>query len=278
MRFKESGRFYGSAVLAGALLMAVRLPGQVTAPRPRVVIGPADAGVLIPSVNAKRGEKSDSAMAVLNAAAASLSALEKYDIECKGMLYRGGSSNAEPVPVTFVIAGNGSFRMIISEKNGVHEVRSSGNLKVAKRADGGMTPEEKSEFGEAMAIPYSLGSITRRVDLAAADQGDRVVEGQPSRAVALTLFSNGNGTQETASLFFLKETPQLAKFVRVRKSLGYRPTESLEIVTYRDYRPVDSVIAPFEFEFSEDGQVISTLRVSSASLIARNDDSYFRFE
>jgi hypothetical protein len=236
-----------------------------------------DSGIPIPIANNSPGEKAPSALALLKAAAKASDLQDSGDIECKGTMIRNKGINTDEVPITFVIGPHGRYQMTLSEMGGTHEVRATATSAKAQRKDGTRIRVDVSEFGLPLALPMQIAEIIRRADLSVREDEEQVLDGEVTRVLTATLFPTRHGEPTTASFYFDKATSQLRKVAMLTKTRGYRPLESIEVTSYRSYKTVSGKLVPFEYEVTQNGQVVSAVHLVSASVTTRHESSFFKY-
>lgn len=271
-------RLFPSFVIA-AILIAVSVTAfaQGRESLPQVISGPRNSGIPIPVANHTPGEKPPAALSLLNAAAKVSDILKHGDIECKGTMIRNGGSDADRIPITFVIGLHGRFEMTLSEKGGMHSVRVTGMDGQAQRKNGTRVRVDVSEFGPPLALPMRIAEIAGRAYMSLREDEEQMIDGETVRVLTATLFPSRPGESATASLYFDKATSQLRKVAMLTKTRGYRPLESFEITSYRNYKSIDGIPVPFEYELTRDGQVAFTVHVDIASFTTQHEDSFFTY-
>jgi len=266
-------------LFAGAIVIVVSATSgaQGRASIPRVLSGPKDSAIPVPVANDSPGEKAPSALALLKTAATASDLQNSGDIECKGTMVRSTDTDADRIPITFVIGPHRRFQMKLTEKGGTHEVRAVGTGAKAQRKDGTRIRVDVSEFGLQLALPMQIAEIVGRADLSVRENEEQILDGEVTRVLTATLFPTGPGEATTASFYFDKATSQLRKVAMLTRTRGYRPLESLEVASYRSYKSVGGTLVPFEYEVTRDGQVVFSVHLDSASVTARHEDSFFKY-
>lgn len=262
--------------LAVLLCLCSTTSSQQMKEKRRTFFGPSDQDIPYPSQEGKPGERDFGAMEEIKAATASSIVAENSALDMKGTLTIGPKDNAQELAVSIAIETDLRFRLDIEKDSGTQTSRINGNIGQVKQ--GKNTPQalEDIAFVSPFSLPMLLPQIADRKDAAVVDDGVVQIGNQSLHKLTITLFQTRFGP-DAACFYFDPRTHTLQKGAFLEHSVGNRTITYLTVVSYGEYRKEQDLLLPHWYSQTMDGQPVMTILVTSASIAARHDTSFFSF-
>ncbi len=197
-----------------------------------------------------------------------------------GQITFGASSTA--YSVTLSNFGPRAFRLDVTTPKGISSTRINGFVGKVQESDGTTTAMATDNclaglfsFELVRATPLSSPTLTLT------DGGTSTIEGVVLHRVTLERATMGHNPttkqRQTVAvdLYFDPSTHLLVKS-RAPVDIG-RNVRLVSDVTYGDYRPVGTVMVPFHFAETIDGQQYRSLQLSAVTLVPTLDSTLFTF-
>jgi hypothetical protein len=281
MKVLNAPRLASPCVLFLGLLLLLVLPNTVTAQQlnahRKTFIGPYDSEYSEPVAEGKIGEKDAAAMAEIKQSVAAVALPEREGIDAHGLLTSGSAKSEQQFPASIAIENDGRFRMDVQKPGGVFSIRLIGHDGRARRETGVTDTLNDIDFGNPLSMPSQLLEIANRKDAAVVDDGLVVIGDYRMHKVTVTLFHPQLGDPVAASFYFDSVNHLLQKSALVNHSATSSSLKYLRVVTYGSYGMEKAVMFPHEYSETVNGQLIMTLKITSANLTSRRNDSYFTF-
>jgi hypothetical protein len=239
--------------------------------------GPYDSEYPYPAIEGKSGQKDAVALARIEQATKLTSIPDGMGLQMQALLKKGSEKVGQQASAAVTIEHPRLFRMDVEENGGTRSLRIVGENGQVKRATGSVEPLDQLDFGELLTLPSHLFELASRKDAAVTDDGPVTVGDLRLDKMTITLFKSKSGKPISMSLYFDSGTHLLKKSVVTRYSAMNPYLESLKVATYDDYRAVESLMVPYKFSETANGQPMISITVNSASLAARHDESFFKF-
>ena len=278
MKHFSCNSFPGRA-LSLQLLGICMVAGKAQQPKHplRTIYGSTDADIQIPLPEGIPGQKDPSALsAVTDYINQSLSPKDK-EIDVVGVLTLGSGNGQERLPVSFAIASGNKFRLDVMGGHGLRSFRINGSEGHIQEPDQKAVGLGDSEGLDPLAFPMALLDLVHRKDSSLVDDGIATIDEQKLHKLTITLFSTRLGKPIGVALYFNTGDHTLRKSAVIEHSRGDDSLKYLKVTTYGDYREEDSILLPHEYSESINGQPAMSLKVTTISVIANHDDSYFSF-
>ncbi|MGA2654124.1 MAG: hypothetical protein ABSF28_26685 [Terracidiphilus sp.] len=268
-------------MLLGLILLLPELSDIALAQQPnpqrKTFIGPYDSEFPYPVAEGRIGEKDAAALAEIKQSVGATGFPERAGIEAQGLYTNGSAKTEQQFPASVAIEKDGRFRLDVQKRNGIFSIRLALRSGQAMRESGLTYTVHDIDFGEPIAMPSQLLEVADREDAAVVDDGDVVIGDYRMRRVTITLFHSQMGDPAAAAFYFDPLSHLLEKSVLVSHSGTNRSLEYLKVITYGSYRAEQGVTLPHEYSETVNGQLIMTLKITSANVTSRHDDTYFKF-
>lgn len=250
---------------------------QQRSARVRTFAGSYDSEYSYPIVEGKAGKRDLSAVDEIKQATDETTLSEGLGIEAKGLVSVGTGKTERQYSVSLAVEKHGRFRMDSGEGDTQRSIRSGKNGVQVKQGNGLTGTLNDVEFGDPLALPEHLREIINREDSSVVEDGLVSIDKQHFNKVTVSLFNTKTGIPVAASFYFDTETHLLRKSVFSQHVVANNHREYLKVVTYSDYRTIQSVLYPLEYTESVDGQLLMSLKLTSAHMAASHNESYFTF-
>lgn len=267
--------FWGFVVIT-LLFLSAQGAGQSTQP-------PSIGGVPVPVRTGVLGKQDPIAMAELAAHFAAVGSVGWGGMQGTGTM-TFDSEGATAYPATFSNLHGSMFRLDVQEQSKVLSIRIHGPVGKIRDGDGAavtMPPET------ALAGLYPFGRFrrasVRSTSTSISDRGVSTVGGVQLHRISVEYASLGKsssvGARETivTDLYFDPTTHLLVQSASTEKASSGRQASFLIVVSYGDYRTVGTSLIPFRYTETIEGQLYSTLQLSSVELNPNLTSSFFDF-
>lgn len=250
--------------------------------------GTYDRGVVMPEPINATGRQDATAIAEIRLYRAAVGATSWSDMEGIGEITanavdsRGEKSSR---PATLWISGDGGYRLDIETPQGTRSVRIEGGYGAIEDANQHRKPiDVRNAANGLVSFPQLLSAAFLATGTELVDDGMATVDGVQLHRVSLqrplpgnVLGANGKPAMTVTDFYFQPQTHLLVKSAGAIVGLDVTPARYLQVITYGDYRAVNGMQIPFQYQETIDGQLVWTLQLNQVSLNQGVSQTEFHF-
>jgi hypothetical protein len=250
---------------------------------PKQSVGAFDGDIVIPNATGVLGQQDAGAIKEITEHLAVVGPAPWLGMQGTGQIVYG-AKDPTAYSATLAMLGRDQFRLDAQTSKGEMSIRIHGQV---GKIQGNGGPEETipSDTAAAGIFPFGLvrtvhfpGQTTSLID-----HGLTTVGGVQLHRISVETPSIGRDPVTKSrrmiaiDLYFDPASHLLAKSASSSLMAVGHSAKFLRVVTYGDYRKVGSVMVPFRFSESMDGQQYWVLQLSDAQLNPALDATYFQF-
>jgi len=248
---------------------------------PTRILGPLDAAVPVPQNIPSTGTKDANALQeVLSFLTATVPGSWK-GMQGTGTIILPNGSATEQGSATLTVLNGDAYRLDINAPDGQRSIRIDGINGQILDADGKQhaLPIATALDG-LVAFPFLFTQSLTDPTISVIDRGAVTIDGQSLHRLTVVrpIFPSAPASWvSTVDLYFNTTTHLLEKSAASVQIDGADPEFYVQVVTYGDYRAVGTVMLPFSYQQTLNGQMQWTLQLASIQLAPAVDASYFAF-
>jgi hypothetical protein len=246
--------------------------------------GAEDGDVVVPKPIFPLGQKNTSALEVVASFLKAVNGAAWNGMQATGTLTYPSGQTPQQSPATLTIQSGDSYRLDIEASDGQRSIRIKGTTGQILDSKGvnHYLPLATARGG-FLAFPKLMIAAFPAEQTSVLDQGMVSIGGKPLRRITLEepVFAGTTPTTSdqvsTTDLYFDPTTHLLVKSVGSVQLDSADREHYLQAITYSDYRTVDSMLLPFAYSQTLNGQSQWALQVTSIQLQPSVSTSYFYF-
>lgn len=248
------------------------------------IYGAEDADVLVPKSSGQLGQQDASALQLVIDFLKATNGASWNGMQASGTLTAPSGSSASQNSATLTVRGGNAFRLDVVTAEGQRSTRIHGAVGQILESDGTKhtLPLATARVG-LLAFPLLMDSSFPSAQTSVIDQGLISIQGSTLRRITIErpVFATQGlpqvGQTALLDLYFDPSTNLLNKSVASVQFGSNDRERYLQVVTYSDYQKVDSVLLPFAYSQTVNGQPQWSLQLSQVQLNPSIDNSYFQF-
>jgi hypothetical protein len=247
------------------------------------IVGPEDGDLAVPGPALTSVQRDPSALQVITAFLTAANSGGWGGMQATGTLTSPGKTE-EQYPATLTVKNGDSFRLDVSATEGQRSLRIQGQVGAILESNGVKhTLPPATALGGFLAFPRLMMATFPGEQTSVLDQGIVVVEGKSLHRITIQEQVFHGATPPTTDqpsivdLYFDPATHLLVKSVALVQLDTADRARYMQAITYSEYQSVNSVLLPFAYSQTLNGQRQWSLQLANVQLDSSTDTSLFIF-